>query len=234
MMKRLDIYCAGAAKAVTRRAIDAWREESGGEIDETYGAVGFLKNRLLEGGRPDLIILTAALIDELAASGLVRPGSRIDLGAVGTGIAVRSGAPAPVLATEEDVRAALLAASRIVCPDPAVATAGQVLVDALDKLGIARDVSSRIEFTPSGYAAMDSLAAGTLPGEVGVMQITEIIAHEGVSLAAALPQRLQRMTIYSAGLAANSDNSVTAAAFLDRLAGPAMRDTLRKAGFEQT
>src|SRR5262245_45781277 len=99
-----------------------------------------MKARAIAAEPVDVIILTAALIDELVASGHVVSGSRRDLGTVGTGVAVRAGTPAPDVSSEGALRGNLLAASRIVFPDPAIATAGKVVMRALETLGIADDV----------------------------------------------------------------------------------------------
>ena len=84
----LHVISAGAAQSVVQRAIDVWQREGRGEIAATYGAVGAQRKRLLDGAPADLVILTAAMIDELMASGHVVAGTRSDLGAVVGGIAV--------------------------------------------------------------------------------------------------------------------------------------------------
>jgi ABC-type molybdate transport system substrate-binding protein len=63
------------------------------------------------------------------------------------------------------------------------------------------------------------------------MQVSEIVAHDGVVLAAPLPAQLQRMTVYSAGLMTDSPNAVDAAAFLERMRSDTAREALRKGGF---
>jgi len=226
-MKILQVYCAGAAKAVVSRVIAAYRKESGQEVEETYGAVGFLKDRMLAGGQPDMVVLSAPLIQELTISGRLRAGSSA-LGAVGTGVAVRAGRPLPAVATEEALRRCLLQAPAIICPDPAVASAGQVLMQALAQLGIADEVAGRMEYSASGYAGMDRLASGQAEGEVGIMQVSEIVAYAAVSLAGSLPASLQKMTLYTAALASDAD--ATASVLFDRLTGA--REELTRAGFQ--
>jgi ABC-type molybdate transport system substrate-binding protein len=90
----------------------------------------------VEGAAADVVILTGALIDELVASGHIASGSRADLGKVGTGVAVRAGTPVPDVSRAQSLRERLLAATRVVCPDPAMATAGKVVMQVLDQLGI--------------------------------------------------------------------------------------------------
>jgi len=65
----------------------------------------------IEQGEPfDVVVLASNAIDKLIASGKVLPGSRVDLVESGIAIAVRAEAPRPAIATEEEVKAAVLAA----------------------------------------------------------------------------------------------------------------------------
>jgi len=91
----LNIFSAGAAQAVVTQIAEKFQRESGDPVNAVYGAVGAMKARIVAGEPADVIVLTAALIDELIQQGWVVPGSRIDLGKVGTGVAVRAGTPLP-------------------------------------------------------------------------------------------------------------------------------------------
>lgn len=230
-MTNLDIYCAGAARAVVSALIRTFSRETGCEVNDMYGAVGYLKDRVVAGNRPDVVILTPVQIDELAEGGLVQRESRLDLGEVGTAVAVRAGTPVPPVAQETELRATLLEARRILCPDPAVATAGQVLLDVLARLHIREAIMPRLEFTHNGYEAMARLADGAGSREIGVVQLTEILACDALVLAGPLPSSLQRMTTYAAALVPGGSNPAAAAAFLDRLRLDETRAMLRHAGF---
>jgi molybdate transport system substrate-binding protein len=185
---------------------------------------------VLEGAPADVIVLTGALIDELAASGHVAGGSRADLGKVGTGVAVRAGTPIPDVSSAGALRERLLAATRVVCPDPAIATAGKVVVQLLERLNAADAVKPRLQYFPNGYAAMKWLAESRGADELGITQITEILANPGVTLVGPLPGELQVRTVYAAGLAARPADVPAAREFLARLTGA--RKVLAKAGYE--
>lgn len=227
----LRILSAGAAQAVVEPLMAAFRRE-GNDVAAEFGAVGAMKARLLEGAPADAIILTAAMIDELIGAGHVRAGSRADLGRVGTGVAVRAGTPLPEVRTIETLRGNLLAARKIVCPDPAIATAGKIVMGALERLGIAEQARSKLQFFPNGYAAMKWLAASGGQLEVGITQNTEIKANNGVTYVGPLPDELQMKTTYSAGLCTRATDLETAMSFLARLTGPANRLAREAAGYE--
>lgn len=231
-MKILKILSAGAAQAVVEEIGAAYRIDTGCEIRAEFSAVGAMKARVLAGEAVDVIILTGALIDELIASGHVAAGSRADLGKVGTGVAVRAGAPLPDVSSAQGLRAALASARAVTFPDPAVATAGKVVMQVAEKLGVSEQVKAKMKLFPNGYAAMGWLGTGGGAGDLGITQITEILANKGVTYAGPLPGDLQSKAVYSAGLAANAANATGAEAFILRLTGPAARPILAKAGYE--
>ncbi len=227
----LHIISAGAAQSVVHQAIDAWQREGRGEIAVTYGAVGAQKKLLLDGAPADVVILTAAMIDDLIASGHVVAGTRRDLGAVVGGIAVPAGAVRPNVATERDLAQALLQAAAIYLPDPAIATAGAQFVRLCARLDIAAAVTPKLRTFPNGFAAMTCMAQERLPGVLGCTQITEIKWVQGVDLVAPLPQSLQIATIYALGIAVRGANAAAARAFAERLTGADALKRLSSAGF---
>ena len=231
-MATIRILSGGAAQAVVENIAAEFQRDTGHRIDAEFSAVGAMEQKVLAGEPVDVVILTAVLIDELIAGGWVVRSSRADLGRVGTGVAVRAGTPLPDVSRVEALRGNMLAAKKIVCPDPAVATAGKVVMSLVERLGIADRVTDKMQFFPNGYAAMRWLAASAGALEMGITQITEILPNKGVTLAGPLPDELQRKTVYSAGLAAWAQQPDAAGDFLARLTAPSARPILAAAGYE--
>jgi molybdate transport system substrate-binding protein len=228
----LRVLSAGAAQAVVEVIAADYQRETGRRVRGEFGAVGAIRQKLVDGAEADVIVLTGAMIDELVASGHVSRGSRADLGKVGTGIAVRAGTPVPDVSTAQKLRDRLLGATCVACPDPAIATAGKVVVQMLERLNVTGAVTPRLQHFPNGYAAMKWLAESRGRDEVGITQITEILANPGVTLVAPLPGDLQVRTLYAAGLAARSTDGEAAQEFLARLTAAGARKVLAKAGYE--
>ena len=231
-MATLNIFCAGAAQAVVTEIAGKFQRDSGNFVAANFGAVGAMKARVVAGEPADVIILTGALIDELIQQGLVVAGSRVDLGKVGTGVAVRAGTPLPDVRDTRVLRGNLLAAKRVLFPDPAVATAGKVVMNALEKMGITEELEPHLHFFPNGYAAMNDLAQSSGLLEMGITQITEIVANKGVTLVGPLPPEVQSIAVYSAGLAASSAHPERAKELIRRLTGFNAQPLLSAAGFE--
>ncbi len=115
-MDTLDIFSAGAAQAVVARLARSFQLDSKDLFNASYGAVHSLKSRILAGESVDVIVLTDALINELIGKSLVVAGSRVDLGTVGTGLAVHANMPLPAVASLPMLRATLLASEKLSVP----------------------------------------------------------------------------------------------------------------------
>lgn len=231
-MATIRVLSGGAAQSVVEKIAAAFERDTGHRVVGEFSAVGAMRDKILAGDPADMVILTAPLVEELIASGFVLAGSRADLGRVGTGVAVRAGTPLPDVSDTRALRGNLLAAHVIACPDPAVATAGKVVMAMLERLGIAARVRDRLRFFPNGYAAMRWLAASRGMLELGITQITEIRANKGVTLVGPLPDELQSKAIYSAGVVARTACSQVVQDFIARLTGPQARPVLAAAGYE--
>jgi molybdate transport system substrate-binding protein len=228
----LRILSAGAAQAVTEKIIQAFKRDTGHEVSADFGAVGAMKAKMAAGTPVDVIILTQPMIDELIGAGLVQSGSRIDLGTVSTGVAVRAGGELPDVTSADALRATIRAASRIAFPDPAIATAGKVVMNLFDKLGVTDEVRPRMNLFPNGYAAMKWLAASEGSDELGITQVTEILPNKGVAYAGPLPNEFQMKAVYSLGLAAQAREAAVAKSFAARFTTPSARALLVDAGYE--
>jgi molybdate transport system substrate-binding protein len=232
ILNTLNVVSAGAARAVVEKLVGILQQEDAGLlVNARYGAVQDMKACVMTHQAVDVVVLTDRLLHELADNSLVVAASCHDLGAVGTGIAVRADTPPPDVSSPQRLTAALLACARIFVPHPATTSAGKVFLQALDELGIQAQVLSRLVPCSSGHDAMAQLARSTGPTDIGVMQITEILASKDLRLAGPLPGALQRHTVYSAAVATHAHSPDRALAFIQRLVS--QKDELCAAGFGQ-
>jgi molybdate transport system substrate-binding protein len=101
--------------------------------------------------------------------------------------------------------------------------------EVLQRLGIAEAVRAKTLFWPEGFPAR-AVASGQ--AALCVHQISGIVPVPGVMLVGPLPRELQKVTTYSAGLAARSSDPAAARAFLAFLARPAFRAKFAAAGMD--
>ena len=191
-----------------------------------------MRDRLIAGEPADLLILTQALIAELARSGHAVPGSARDLGVVRTAIAKRAADAMPDVSDATTLGQSLVAADEIYLPDPKLATAGIHFARVLDHLGIAGTVEARLRPYPNGQAAMQAMAQSRAQRVIGCTQVTEILATPGVVLVAPLPKAFELATTYVAAVAGNAAWPDMARRLADLLAGPGATGVRERAGFE--
>ena len=224
----IRMLCAGAARAGATELAQTFARDGGREVALEFGTAGMIRNKMREGARPDVAAATRAVIAELQQEGLLAPGTAVDLGTTGVGLAVREGAPQPDISSVDAFRHALLAAQSVACIDPASGgTSGIHFAAVLQRLGIAREVDAKSVRVFGGYAA-ERVARGE--AELVVQLVCELVPVKGVSLVGPLPEELQLYTTYTAALADAGDAG--ARAWLDFLAGPAGRRSFASNGLE--
>jgi molybdate transport system substrate-binding protein len=225
----MKIFSALAVKEVVEPAAKAFTVETGEPFDNFFAPVGALVAKIAAGESADIAILIPPALEKLQKEGVLT--GRFDLGRVGIGIAIKKGAAAPDFSTPEAFKAMLLNARSIALTDPSVGgTAGIYLAGLLEKMGIAETIRPKVQWQKNGFLSAQAVARGE--AELGMTQISEIVAVPGAVVAGPLPPPLQSITTYCAGLFAASSAQDKARAFIDKLLSPALRDRWTAAGFE--
>ena len=232
MAGRLHVLSGGAAQGLIGQLRERLLDETGFAVDGAFGAVGAMRDKLLEGAPCDLVILTQQLIDQLEADGHVVPGSGVPLGVVRTGVAVKAGAAVPDVSTAAGLKSALLGADAIYFPDPVKATAGIHFMKVLVALGIADELATRLRAFPNGATAMREMADRPEPRAIGCTQVTEILYTVGVQLVGMLPKEFELATVYTAGVCTKAREPQAAARFMRLLAGEEAKPVREAGGFE--
>jgi molybdate transport system substrate-binding protein len=225
----IQVISAGAVKSIVTDLAQAYEKETGNKVVMQFGPMGFVRQKLAS-DPADVVIMSDAVIEDTIAKGGVTAGSRTDIGRTGMGVGVREGAPQPDISTVDAFKRALLEAKSIVYVDPASgATSGVHFASVLQKLGIAEAVKPKTKLVPGGYPA-ELVAKGEV--DLVVHQISEIVPVKGVTLVGPLPKELQKLTIYSAGVAAKSAHAELARSFMAFLTRPAFKAKFAEAGLD--
>jgi len=226
----LIVFSAGAVRAIVTELSEAFRQETGHAVALSFGTVGVTRGKIASGAPVDVVIMTDTAVDDVIREGGLVAGSRTDLARTGMGVGIRDGAPRPDISTPEAFKATLLAAKSLVYVDPAQgATSGIHFKSVLERLGIADAVRAKTQLVAGGYPA-EKVASGE--AELVVHQISEIVPVKGVVMIGPLPADLQKVTVYSAGLAARSTHPEAARAFMAFLTRPAFKPKFAAAGLD--
>ena len=159
------------------------------------GSVDSIPMRLAREEDFDVIILSRSSLDKLTEKGLVDPDSRIDLVRSSIGMAVKEGADIPDISTTELFIKTLIDAESIGYSASASGTyLSTVLWPRMQLWETLEPKSTRV----LSERVASVVARGEL--EIGFQQISEILPVEGVSFAGAIPDELQKVTTFSAGI----------------------------------
>src|SRR5829696_4635418 len=180
--------------------------------------------RLARGEPADVLIMAAPALDQMITEGKAVPGSsRVDLARSSIAMAVRAGAPKPDISTVGALTKALLEAGSIAYSASAsgVYLSSEVLprLSGGDRI-MAKSRKIMSERVGSVVARGDA--------EIGFQQLSELIPIEGIDIVGPLPAELQRITVFSAGVAAGAKEPDAARALIACLAAPA----IMKSGLE--
>ena len=213
----------GAVRSLAGR----YQAAGGARIDADFAPTLGLLDRLRGGEAADVVILTKQALDDLASRGSVVAASCVDLARSFVGIAVKSGAAHPDIATEPALRATLLGARAIAYSR--IGASGIFFAQLIERLGIASEINARARIIPSGLTAA-LLVSGE--ADLAVQQISELKQVAGVEVVGPIPRELQTAAVFSAGRWAASARAAPADALLKYLASPEVAPVLRESGLE--
>jgi molybdate transport system substrate-binding protein len=230
-MTNLNILSGGAAQGLVASLVPKFKAQTGLDIEGEFGAVGAMAAKLRSGTPADIVILTAALIADLAQENLVTTSSISDIGRVETALAVRDADPLVSARDATSLRSALLAADAIFVPDTKTSTAGIHVAKVLRQLGIAEEIAARLRIYPNGATAMRHLAESKASRPIGCTQSTEIISTKGVRLSGSLPSGCDLSSVYTAAITTTAAHARQAQILTDLLASPEQRELRARVGF---
>jgi molybdate transport system substrate-binding protein len=226
------VMISGGLTAAYQALVPEFERATGHKVLTAFGpSMGTTVNAIpvrLERGEPaDVLIMVGYALGDLIKQGKVMADTRVDLVKSPIGIAVKAGAPKPDISSTEAVKRALLAAKSIAYSDSA--SGAYVSTEMFGKLGIAdemKDKARQIPATPVG----EIVARGD--AEIGFQQISELMPVAGIDIVGPLPPELQKITVFSAGVASVSKEPDAGKALIKFLASPAASAAITRSGME--
>lgn len=213
-----------ALKGVLEKFKPAFEQAIAARLDLRFDATQAILTQLAAGFQADLLVLTAEALEELRKSGQVMQVRQ--LGSSGVGIAVRAGAPKPDISSVEALKRSLVAAGSVA--HSKIGASGIYFAELLERLEIAGRLKKRVvvEKGPVGLV----VAAGD--AEIGVQQLCELAPVPGIEIVGPLPEPVQRLTHFSAGIPANAANPKGALALMELLRSDAARAGMVEGGMQ--
>ncbi|ADP18746.1 extracellular solute-binding protein, family 1 protein [Achromobacter xylosoxidans A8] len=229
----VSLLASGAVSAVHEQLEPFYRQELNLEVAASFGSSlpsvpTSVPRRLERGEAADVVLTSKDSLARLAAQGLVVPESQVDIMKSALGLAVRSGSPIPEIATEAQAAAALLRAGSIAYSSSLSGVYYET--EMLKKMRIEEQVLPKSRKI-SGEKVGAVVARGE--AEIGMQQVSELLAVPGIAFVGKLPESLQQYTVFSAGISASAKNPEAARALIVFLArSPNVRQVLSRNGLE--
>lgn len=228
---KLRILVSGAFSATLSDLTPDLERASGNTLDATLApSMGSsddtIPRRIERGEEVDVIVMVQTEIRKLEEAGKVLKGSVVELARASMAVAVRSGAPKPPVASEDELRQTFLQARSIAVSESA---SGVYLREELLKhLGIEGE-ASKVK-TVSGEMPGEVVARGE--AEIVLEQLAELLPVAGIDVVGLIPATLQRVTVVAAAVPTASRNAEEARTLIGLVSSPRHYPLLRKNGLE--
>ena len=223
----MKLLCTNGVKAVTVGLIPEIQRTIGLSVDVVYGSTNLLLEKIDGGEVGDLAILSAEAIDGLAERGVLVKGSRTDLAKSSIGVAIRRGMVAPDIGTVDALKKTLLAAKAVAYSRTGIS--GLYMPTLFNKLGIAAEIAAKAVVPASGTVG-DAVARGE--AELGLQQTSELLPVTGIKVIGPLPEPVQLVTVFSAGMFASAAEPRAARMLVQQLTANATRAIYTAKGLE--
>jgi molybdate transport system substrate-binding protein len=187
-----------------------------------------IPNRLRRGEPVDVVIVADGVLVGFIKDGLVMSESYTPVARSAIGMAVRAGAPKPDISTADALKWTLLQTKSIAY---SASVSGDYLsTELLQRLGIADQVISKCRRVEGGERVGAVVARGD--AEIGFQQMSELLPIPGIDHVTPLPPEVQKVSVFSAGVAMSTSDSGAAHAVIRFLASPEAARAITKSGLE--
>jgi molybdate transport system substrate-binding protein len=228
----LHVMSSGGFTAAYKLLGPKFAASTGNTLDTALGpSMGkspeAIPNRLQRGEPADVVIMVGYALDDLIKEGKVIPDSRVELADSRIGMVVRHGAPKPDIGSEAALKETLLHARSIAYSDSASGV--YIERELFKRLGIEEQVKARAKMIPKIPVA-SVVATGDY--EVGFQQVSELLPVKGAAYVGKIPESMQSVTRFAAGIPVGAQHPKEAKALLDYLASPAVQPEVTSTGLD--
>ncbi|WP_339479582.1 substrate-binding domain-containing protein [Pseudomonas fluorescens] len=230
--EQVSVMTSGGFTAAYKILGPKFAAATGNTLDTQFGpsmgkAPEAIPNRLARGEHADVVIMVGYALDELIKQGKVDPASRVELADSRIGLVVRAGAPKPDISNVESLKKTLLDAQSVAYSDSA---SGVYIEQQLfKKLGIEDQLKPKAKMIAK--IPVGSVVA-TGDYQLGFQQVSELLPVPGVSFVAKIPESVQSVTRFAAGIPVNAQHPAEAKALLAYLAAPAAQADVLATGLD--
>lgn len=225
----IRVLSSVAVKSVIEALAPEFARETKHTIAPVFGIAAAMKTSIEKGEPFDVAILTPAMLDDLAAKGLVGSTMRPVVARAGLGLMIKAGAPKPDVSSVDAFTRALLT-TRAITYVPTGAS-GVLFLATLEKLGISDAVKAKARPAATGEEVNANIIKGS--ADLAVLPVSEILPVAGAELGGVFPAEIQSYIVMAAGVSARSARAAAAREFVAFLTAAKNTPVLRAKGMER-
>jgi molybdate transport system substrate-binding protein len=222
----IDVLSTLALRGVLVAIADEFAAQTGLSFKAAYKSTNMTLGLIAQGLTADMTIVTREAMGRLVHDGVIAEGSTADLAQSGVGIAVRAGAPKPDIGSVDALRRTLLMAKSIAFSR--LGASGIHFASVIERLGIADDVRRKAHISDSFVGEV----AARGDAEIAVQQISELKAVAGIDIVGPLPDEVQKISVFAAGVFRAARNPDGAKKLIAYLADPRLAPVVIGTGLE--
>ena len=229
----IKVLSTTAMKTVFEALADGFERATGNRLNVTLGPSLRLEKQLGDGEAADMAIVSASGARDLIASGKMVAAGVAEIAKSSIGVAVAKGAPKPDISSVESFKRAMLAAKSIACSKPVGGgQSGVHLAKVFEQLGITAQMQAKSKYGAGGAAGLAGLVVLRGEADIGIQQMAELMAVDGIDVVGPLPAAIQMITPFVAGIPANARHPDAGRALIAFLTTPEAKRVLKAKGLE--
>ena len=229
----IKVLSTTAMKTVFEALAGGFEQATGNRLNVTLGPSLRLEKQLGDGEAADMAIVSASGARELIASGKMAAAGVVEIAKSSIGVAVARGAPKPDISSVESFKRAMLAAKSIACSKPVGGgQSGAHLAKVFEQLGITAAMQAKSKYGAGGAAGLAGLVVLRGEADIGIQQMAELMAVDGIDVVGPLPADIQMITPFVAGIPANASHPDAGRALIAFLTTPEAKRVLKAKGLE--
>jgi len=208
--EQIRVVSSVALKAVVEALAPEFERSTSHTVVPVFGIAAAIKTTL-EAGEPfDVAILTPAMLDELAAKGLIDAAPRPVVARAGLGLMIKAGSAKPDVSSIDAFKRTLLNARAITFVP--TGASGIAFLATAEKLGITAAINARAKPAASGDEVNANVTGGV--ADLAVLPISEILPVRGAQLGGVFPADIQSYIVMAAGINPRSPRGAAARDFV--------------------
>lgn len=229
----IHVFSTTAMRAAFEKITTDFENSTGHHLVFTWGASSgtapdALPMRIKNGEAFDLALMIAESIEEQISLGSIHARSKFLIASSRIGLAVRPGMALPDISTIESLKNTMRMAKSVAFSSgvSGIYVAGTLF----PKLGMAEELALKSVLVEAPKLVGDALLRGE--ADVGLQQMSELLAVPGIQIAGPLPDSAQRVNFIAAGVGKNARQPQAARLLIEFLKKPEVIQKLKESGFD--